>query len=606
MGRTTSLQVWPRAENLRGQIGQFLRRSLEVQGVLHAPPHDQWRVEQRICEARWLMIVLALVAVPFIPFLEPARLRLFAVVGVATLYNLLLHLLIRTRTFPFLRRGYVSMVADLILTIVTVVVSGGLHSPLFVAFFPLVVVIGLRFGAIGSFAGSALITLLLLAAMALGMPGGTWPQAVLQLGFLWITSVATGVLADTLGRTRYALAEQLRRARALHAAAQRPSASLSLEEVLQGVAEEARGLVEASYSLVVYAPEENAPHVHLVGAQGGMVNPLRRLADTLASRLRQDPAQCSVLAEEVTEGVVPHVAAVALSAQERVVGCLAVARQKERPFDRIDAEALTAFARSASLALQNAQFYQDLQARMEELRQTQAQLVQSAKLAAIGELAAQVAHEINNPLGGILLQLGLLLEDGTDPAVKESLQAIEQEVLRARGIVSNLLDFARQSEPGIAPVGLNELVASAVALSRHRAALQRVETVEQYDPALTTIEADGNQLKQVWLNIVTNALDVMPHGGTLTVATQRRGAYAVVTVRDTGPGMSPEVQARIFEPFFTTKGAVSGTGLGLAVSHGIVARHGGRIEVETAPGKGATFAVWLPVTQPKKGRSHVT
>jgi two-component system NtrC family sensor kinase len=270
-------------------------------------------------------------------------------------------------------------------------------------------------------------------------------------------------------------------------------------------------------------------------------------------------------------------------------------------------ELFSSMAQSAAIAIENARLYKDLQDRMEELERTQAQLIQSAKLAAIGELAAGVAHELNNPLTSIMGFTSLLLQevDDDDP-MKEELQMIEQAAARTKTIVSGLLGFARQTESRLELADVNQIVQSTMALLRHQAKVARVTVKKSYDENLPLVSLDANQIKQVFLNIITNAIQAMPQGGELEVVTSYRpraidGTDCVaVEFRDTGTGISAENLPRIFDPFFTTKKAGQGTGLGLSISHGIVEKHGGKIEVESEMGQGSTFTVLLPVAEGRR------
>jgi two-component system NtrC family sensor kinase len=234
--------------------------------------------------------------------------------------------------------------------------------------------------------------------------------------------------------------------------------------------------------------------------------------------------------------------------------------------------------------------------RTAELKAIQAHLLQAEKLAAIGKLAAGVAHEINNPLTGVLTNASLMLEDlpAEDPR-REELQTIVDETLRCRKIVRGLLDFARQTKPQRQALSLNQVVEDVLALVRNQATFQDIVVNTRLDPGLPEIAADRDQLRQVVLNVVLNAAEAMSGGGRITVSSRALpGRHAVeLQVGDTGPGIPEDVRDKLFEPFFTTK--TSGTGLGLAIAYGIVQRHGGTIEVESQPGKGTTIALVLPV-----------
>ncbi|MBI4589572.1 MAG: response regulator [Candidatus Rokubacteria bacterium] len=262
-----------------------------------------------------------------------------------------------------------------------------------------------------------------------------------------------------------------------------------------------------------------------------------------------------------------------------------------------DAEqVLRIVASQVAVASENARLYEGLRRQMDELRTTQAQLVQSAKLAAIGELAANIAHEINNPMTSILGYTTLMLEEGVETASRtDYLKTIQSEALRIRETVRALLDFSRQRDFTKERVDVGQTVKDTLALVRRHAALSNIAVEERYDPDLPLIDVDVPQCKQVFLNLITNALDAMPNGGTLTVTTARDGEFVRVDLGDTGAGIAPANLSRIFDPFFTTKPTVKGTGLGLSVSLGIIQSHGGTIDVQSEVGKGSVFSVKLPI-----------
>ncbi len=263
-------------------------------------------------------------------------------------------------------------------------------------------------------------------------------------------------------------------------------------------------------------------------------------------------------------------------------------------------QVLRIVASQVAVAAENARLYEGLQRQMEELRNTEAQLVQSAKLAAIGELAANVAHEINNPMTSILGYTTLMYEETPDTSSrKETLKLIQNESLRIREIVRALLDFSRQRDFAKELVDIHQAVKDTLALIQRHALLSNCKIVEQYEEKVPPIEIDVPQCKQVFLNLVTNALDAMPQGGTLTVSVAQADDAIRIGFADTGGGILEANLARIFEPFFTTKPAVMGTGLGLSVSLGIVQAHGGTIEVASEPGKGSRFTVVLPLPMKK-------
>ena len=234
--------------------------------------------------------------------------------------------------------------------------------------------------------------------------------------------------------------------------------------------------------------------------------------------------------------------------------------------------------------------------RTAELKRMQAQMIQSEKLVAIGKLAAGVAHEINNPLTGVLTNSSLMLEDlAENHPWREDMQTIVNETLRCRRIVKGLLDFARQTKPQRTLLDLNQVVEDVLALVRNQTVFRSITITNTLDPKLPTVLADADQLRQVVLNVVLNAAEAMAQGGNLTVASAADVAHKSVVLRisDTGPGIPDEVRSRIFEPFFTTK--KTGTGLGLAVAYGIMERHHGELRIDTARGRGTTFTIRLPM-----------
>ncbi len=234
--------------------------------------------------------------------------------------------------------------------------------------------------------------------------------------------------------------------------------------------------------------------------------------------------------------------------------------------------------------------------RTAELKAIQAHLLQAEKLAAIGKLAAGVAHEINNPLTGILTNASLMLEDlPTGDERREELQTIVDETLRCRKIVRGLLDFARQTKPQKEALSLNQVIEDVLALVRNQASFRNIAIETRLDPALPEIAADRDQLRQVMLNIVLNAAEAMNGDGSITVSSRSvpERQAAELRVADTGPGIPDDVRDKLFEPFFTTK--ASGTGLGLAIAYGIVQSHGGTITVDREPGRGTRITLELPI-----------
>lgn len=242
---------------------------------------------------------------------------------------------------------------------------------------------------------------------------------------------------------------------------------------------------------------------------------------------------------------------------------------------------------------------------IESLKQMNEQLVRTDKLAAMGTLAAGVAHEVNNPLASIssLIQI-MRSQDGVDADTSEKLDLISAQIRRITQVTKDLTDFARARPAARRPVNINDLIESSLRLAGFDKTFQKLKITRDLDAELPETLADGDQLQQVFLNMFLNARDAMPEGGTLSIRTENSGGRISVAIGDTGSGIEAETAKHIFDPFFTTKPTGCGTGLGLAVCFGIVTAHGGRIEVANQNGRGTTFVVVLPVTteNKKKGR----
>jgi hypothetical protein len=226
----------------------------------------------------------------------------------------------------------------------------------------------------------------------------------------------------------------------------------------------------------------------------------------------------------------------------------------------------------------------------------EAQLQQSDKLSSIGLLAAGVAHEVNTPLAGISSYSQMLMQQipDNDPR-RQLLEKIHRQTSRASSIVNNLLNFSRVTEARYAPVDLNRVIDDTIQLLEAQLRNTEIEVVRNYADELPPAFGDGPKLQQVLMNLILNARDAMPQGGRLEISTEADEDSVVIEVRDTGLGIAPEHLAKIYDPFFTTKQIGKGTGLGLAVSYGIVSDHGGHIDVESNLGEGTRFQITLPL-----------
>jgi two-component system NtrC family sensor kinase len=239
-----------------------------------------------------------------------------------------------------------------------------------------------------------------------------------------------------------------------------------------------------------------------------------------------------------------------------------------------------------------------------ELRRAHEQMIRVEKMVAIGKMAAVVAHEVNNPLAGILTYAKLIKKWVTrglrDPAqqqeASECLDLIASESRRCGELVKNLLTFSRTAPMNLEKHNVNEIIARCVRLVEHKAGLTGIQLQVDTDPAIPVIYCDAAQIEQVLLALSVNAIDAMPKGGNLWISSRSLPSDEIeLQVRDDGVGIHPDLLPKLFEPFLTTKEVGKGVGLGLAVSKGIVERHGGRIELQSQLGVGTTFRVILPL-----------
>ena len=305
---------------------------------------------------------------------------------------------------------------------------------------------------------------------------------------------------------------------------------------------------------------------------------------------------------------------VALKDGEQILGIVDVESRRKNAFSQNDLLVLESLAGILASVISNVGQYQKLQETVNQLRTTreelqeriaaqhvaESRLIQAAKLAAVGEMAAGIAHELNNPLTTVSGFTELSLEElPNDSPLHKDLELVLREAHRARDVVRRLLDFSRQSESVRARSDMNEIVMDVLALVNHLLHTSGVQIFTDLSIGLPWVLVDHNQVKQVILNLIHNALHAMPNGGELHIKTEhlRRDQrdWLTIAITDSGIGISPENLERIFEPFFTTHAKDGGTGLGLSVSYGIVAEHGGFIEAESKIGQGSIFTVWFPV-----------
>jgi GAF domain-containing protein/ActR/RegA family two-component response regulator len=318
-----------------------------------------------------------------------------------------------------------------------------------------------------------------------------------------------------------------------------------------------------------------------------------RTSDYLAECTRR-----SVLPVAESKGL-PHWLGVPMIAGDRPLGVL-VLRSTDRAFTDSDQRLLANIADLTALALRSARLYEERARAHAELAATQDQLVRTETLRAMGEMASGVAHDFNNVLASVLGRAQLLLRRLEDPKLRRWVEVIERSALDGARTVRRLQDFTRirRDHPAV-PADLNEVVRQTLEATESAWRQEsesrgiHLEVTTRLAPALPQVSGDPAELREALTNVILNALDAMPGGGRLVLATSARDAHVEIAVTDTGVGIPPEIRDRIFDPFFTTKGP-KGTGLGLSMTYGILQRHGGRITVESEAGRGTTFRLIFP------------
>ena len=388
------------------------------------------------------------------------------------------------------------------------------------------------------------------------------------------------------------------------------TSSLDLDEILKATIQGIQGILQVEIGALVLVDEQTDKLIFRTAfspAQGWVSGRTIEVGEgivghvvqsgrpRLVNSVERDPHFSAAVDEEL--GLVSRtILCVPLVVRNRVIGAIQVINKLDGLFTEHDMELLQAMAASVAVAVDNAGLYNELSEFAEELERSQMQLVQAERMAAIGRLAASIAHEINNPLQSIHNSLYLSLFEGLSQDKRMEYVGVAQtEVQRLIEIVQRMLDFYRPSRGGAAPTAIDSVVQNALALAQKRLDEGHIGVHLNSATALPEISVVPDQIVQVFLNIIINAIEAMPSGGDLWVeiSLTDRGQWLQVRFRDTGPGMSAEQIANLFEPFHTSK--PNGTGLGLAISYGIIERHGGRIDVLSQTGLGAIFTVKLPV-----------
>ena len=292
---------------------------------------------------------------------------------------------------------------------------------------------------------------------------------------------------------------------------------------------------------------------------------------------------------DIPNVVITSYLSIPLKDQSGVVGLVNIVNLPQGSFAKELTDSLLTVGSLAASSIRNAKLYL-------ELKDAQDQLIQSAKLASLGEMAAGIAHEVRNPLTSIRGFADLIYKSlPDDDKIKNYSKVVVDEVKRLSIIVKNILDFARKAEPDGEPVDLNDLIEGLIVLVEKDSSYNKVEINLDLDPNLPSVMADGTQIKQVFLNLAQNAIQAMSDGGSLTISSKKSSDRVEVSFVDQGSGIPAEQLDKIFDPFFTTKD--EGTGLGLSVSYRIIENHRGSIEVTSEMGVGTTFKVRLPVSE---------
>lgn len=396
----------------------------------------------------------------------------------------------------------------------------------------------------------------------------------------------------------------------LYNMAQAMSSSLAMEQVLIEAMNAIQTMIQVELGSIVLvdeqtgklifmhslAPEPDLSQTTLEPGQGIVGQVIRQAEPLLVNDVHNHP-QFFPMIDRLTGKQTRSILCVPLVAHDHVIGAIELLNKRQGDFDEVDLNLVSSAATSIAIAIENTRLYQKQTDLIAQLQQSQAQVVQSEKLAATGRLAASLAHEINNPLQAIhsCLQLATHFDLGPEKQA-EYLGMAGEEVERLVDIVARILDFARPSAGEFELANINTIISQVVQLT-HKHVLHHNVTVEQFlgtDVPLIPLIPD--QTGQVFMAIMLNAFDAMAdNAGTLRITTRTRGPYVEAIFTDTGSGIAPDILPHIFEPFFSTK--PESAGLGLTISFGIVERHGGQIVVESITGSGSAFTVRLPRTQ---------
>jgi two-component system, NtrC family, sensor kinase len=279
-----------------------------------------------------------------------------------------------------------------------------------------------------------------------------------------------------------------------------------------------------------------------------------------------------------------------ITLRKNLVGIIRVLFARKRNFSPEELDFLTTLARQCACAIERARLFEEQQSRYDQL------VSQTEKLSALGRMAAGIAHEINNPLSGILLYSSNLRKKVQEAYLKDGLDIIIQETIRCRGIIQDLLEFSRGNEPSMTAANMNSIIEKTLGLLQNVFSLNRITVRKELSPDLPECFMDQNQIEQVFLNLLLNAVEAVQEHGVIVVRSHIDSESNCISceVEDTGCGISPEDMPKIFEPFFSTKS--KGTGLGLAVTYGIIKNHRGNIKAFSQKGNGTRIVLEMPIS----------
>jgi signal transduction histidine kinase/ActR/RegA family two-component response regulator/PAS domain-containing protein len=452
---------------------------------------------------------------------------------------------------------------------------------------------------------------------------GTWVPLVGPDGVgAWLLRLASGPAAsfEALGGQLRREESQKEKFTALLTVSNAVGTSLELDQILDTIAREAGKVLQVDECTVFLLDEaqnvlvpaacdvqefrDEIMAIRLPVGQGVTGNVVLAGKGEIVNSALDDPRAVQVPGTPVEQSAL---LCVPLLVREKVAGAITLTRAGGRIFQNEDLELATLFAGQCSAAISNARLYEEVRRAYHELREAQSQLVQSAKLNALGEMAGGVAHDFNNILAAILGRAQLLLQSVSDASERRQLEVIERAALDGAQAVRRVQEFTRlRQDEHFEALDVQEVLQGVLELTRPaweaESKRRGITLAAALDlRAAQFVAGNASELREVFTNLILNALDAMPWGGTLTLSSTDADGGVCIRVTDTGVGMDAATRERIFDPFFTTK-PVKGTGLGLSVAYGIITRHHGRIEVGSEPGRGSVFSVWLPAALARQAK----